>query len=147
MKTMKTNFDPKYLTKSVTHCLKATCSLAESCLHSLVHRHLPPQSSYVCYDPRLQSDGETCPTYLSNRIIRMAKGFRTGIQRVPQKDAKKARQTIRYEMDWGVSTYYEYRSGKRALSPEQQVVISDILHRYSIEGELFDAYIEVYPSE
>lgn len=147
MKTMKTNFDPKYLTKPVTHCLQATCPLAETCLHSLAHRHLPPQSSYVCYDPRLQSDGEGCPTYLPNEIIRMAKGFRTGIRRVPQKDTQEARQAIRYEMDWGVSTYYEYRSGKRTLSPEQQAVISDILRRYGIDGEPFDTYIEVYPSE
>ena len=145
--TMKTNFDPKYLTKPLTHCLQATCPLAETCLHSLVHRHLPPRDSCVCYDPRLRSDGEACPTYLPNEIIRLAKGFRTGILRVSQRDTKAARQAILHEMDWGVSTYYEYRSGKRALSPEQQTVITSILLGYGIDGEVFDTYTEAYPSE
>lgn len=144
---MKTNFEARYLTKPVVHCTQDGCPLSETCLHSLVHRHLTSRATIECYNPRQQPVGDSCPYYLPQKVIRTARGFRSGLLRVPQGYSQEIRETIQEEMDWARTTYYEYRIGKRGISPDEQKRIKSIFGRYGVKGKIFDSHESVYVTE
>lgn len=144
MKKMKTNFDPKYLSRAITHCVQESCPLSESCLHYLAYRYTPPREVCTCYDVRLQRVGDGCPTYLPDSLVQRARGFCRGLSRVPSGVVKRVRSQILQELGWGLSTYYSYRSGHYSLDESQQGTIRQVLAEVGVEGEVFDGYEWVY---
>jgi len=123
-----------------TLCLNADCPLAAQCLHQIVRKMIPTDKQVLhVYNPEAVRGGEDCKYFRALKLDRYAKGF-TRFQ-----EEMKPRQYVMFSgllmAYFGRNPYYERRRGERLLSPAEQQVVLQALHKAGIEEDLeFDGY-------
>ena len=115
-------------------CFIESCPLKEQCLHWLVGQYadtLPfVQTSMNPRNPQI--GGEGCVKYRPNVRAIKKKGMTHFYLDMPGRIEK----AIRQELIWtfGRSQYFEMRSGKRLISPEDQEIIAHVCRANGWDG-------------
>lgn len=129
-----------------TMCFSAQCPKKEQCLRWKVGRHLTAErSDYSCINPLHPGVATAhCPRYRSAEKATFARGM-TGIftDDMPQRVEKHVRRTLiaRHNRAY----YFEYRNGKRLITPALQEEIRTLFRQAGWQGEVrFDSYTEDY---
>ena len=127
-------------------CYKESCPLHESCLRWKVGCHVPSsQMRCNCVNPNFEHVGtRECPLHRPAEKVRMAQGM-THI--FNSEMPKRLEPTIRATLidSWRRTYYFEYRSGKRLLSPAMQEMVRRLFRKQGWTEEVhFDNYVEEY---
>lgn len=125
-------------------CTNETCPLKEDCLRFLAGSNVPNSTEIaLCVMPKTMKDGH-CRLYDRKTIVLMAEGFTTLYDKVMKKDFTRMRKAITHYLH-GAKMYYEYKDGRRALTPEQQDWIRNFVKDQGYEWEVkFDHFYESY---
>ena len=130
-------------------CPNTQCSLATSCLRHQAFLQAPHGvATWTCLLPGVwkneQSEGPSCRFYQEAKTVRMARGFQHICSQLKRHDVPQEFRETLTEYFGGVGNYYRYRKGDNLLSPDQQQVVRDLLHRLGYDGLDFDEYVDQY---
>lgn len=123
-------------------CINKECPRCGECLRYRCAQVLSPENETVfCVSPsQWESDG--CRHFVDGQPIRMARGFTKLFDQVLTKHAASLRLDLTALLH-GVRIYYEYKRGKRLLTPDEQAEIRRIVRHYGYEWEVsFDGYVD-----
>jgi len=125
-------------------CTNEQCPLRSECLHYLAGSHAPDDmATALCIMPHNCRDGK-CRFFASTQKIRMARGFSHLFDKVLKNDFTQMRKNLTFYLH-GAKFYYQYMRGERALNPEQQQWIRQLVKDYGYDWEVpFDSYEEHY---
>ena len=126
-------------------CFDSLCPLHEQCMRWQGREYLAtkPLVATVINQSNPDTGSEHCPMFSSCQPMRMAYGFTDLLNNMPLKAGKQL-------MNWMVGKYfrtyaYEYRSGKRPISPRIQQQIIDWCRQLGYTAPIkFDEYKEEY---
>ena len=141
---MEKDFDFKQVPYNWPLCYLSECGRKEECLRYQVTSCVPRQvTNYPCVLPTALEQGQ-CHYFHAIQRVKAAAGFRNIVAELKEKDL----YPIRVEMTAYLgckSTYYNYRNGKKLLTPKQQEHIKKILQRHGYTDEIrFDGYRDIY---
>ena len=129
-------------------CNLADCVKSSSCLRHVAAGLIPPrQMCIVSVNPNFVTHENlvsgTCAAYVNAQRVTLARGFQQALKTVPLGNKKALEAQLRNRFCQAV--YYRVRKGTRALTPEEQQFVEQVLvangaHRPVI----FDAYEEDY---
>lgn len=126
-------------------CFNHACERRESCLHWLGRVYVSTNSWVVeCINPaNPEACGNSCIMYRLNKKVRVAFGFTELFNRLPRDMGSALMHAFIAEHH---RTYaYEYRNGKRPMSPQIQDSITAICRELGYSGAVtFDCYKEEY---
>ncbi|MBQ8713453.1 MAG: hypothetical protein IJ551_11645 [Prevotella sp.] len=125
-------------------CTNGGCPLRQDCLRFMAGSCAPENMEAArCVMPHVQKDGR-CRWYDEKRVVVNAYGFSRLYDRVLKQDFTQMRKNITRYLH-GAKRYYEYKRGERALTPEQQQWIRQLVKDYGYDWEVpFDCYAEAY---
>lgn len=142
---MEADFRPELITKDIVYCLRDECKSSSSCLRYLAYKNSEPFSFHDFVDPRALLTENGCSHYLSNKVQRVGRGFKTAMSMVQYGKVRSLQSSLSYELDCGRSQFYRYSSGEKVLTPEQQDIVRRVFKEFGVEHkELFDSYVEAY---
>lgn len=127
-------------------CFSDQCAQREQCLHWLVHPYTGNHNlvtSCVNCNHKAMLQGE-CPFFRIAEKQHMACGMISLLSNdMPRRVEDGIRRSLfKY---FGRTYYYEYRAGKRLLSPKQQADVARIVRRHGWDQPVqFDGFIEDY---
>lgn len=128
-------------------CFATGCPLSPDCLRFKAGEQLPapPATATIipCVSPHCSGRGADCPCYLDAEPVRMARGFRHALDRLPHECVKPVRRELWTRFSQG--GYYERKNGQTLLSLEEQEVIREVFARHVPGQEVeFDAYEDAF---
>lgn len=127
-------------------CFAEQCPKREKCLHWKVGQHLTGKYNYYHCINLLYKDvaTENCPCFRDSAKVKFAKGMTgTFTDDMPQRVEKYVRGTLINRQNR--SYYFEYRNGKRLISPALQEEIRELFREAGWNEEVkFDGYVEDY---
>ncbi len=141
---MENRFDFKKIGPGYLFCFNAECPKREECIHFAVSRHIP-DSMIVgkAVLPTACRDGE-CKYFKQLKTVEYAYGFEHIYDKVLRKDYTDMRLLLT-EYLGNIGKYYDYKHGKRGLSPTQQHFINRLFARYGYTTPVvFDRYETQY---
>ena len=142
---MKTTFNYDEVPFMFGHCAITSCLKRDTCLHYIAWQHAPIDKPFiplmnVCY---LEGRGNKCDQYLSNKMVRYAKGFIKTLDQLPLKVYKSCHNRMLAHL--GYRNFYLTRKGERLMSPEEQAYFIKTVESYGIRlEEYFDDFVEGY---
>jgi len=141
---LNAEFDYSQVPSWYVICTNETCPLREDCMRFIAGSNAPESTEIaMCVMPKTLKDGH-CRLYDKKTVVVMAKGFTTLYDKVMKKDFTRMRKAITQYLH-GAKMYYEYKDGRRALTPEQQNWIRNFVKSQSYEWEVkFDHFSESY---
>ncbi|KAB5260381.1 hypothetical protein DWX40_11670 [Bacteroides stercoris] len=126
-------------------CINRQCPKAATCLRQLAER-LSPVTLVSCetINPNhLTGPADGCPYFRSNKQVRYARGFLGILENLTTR--QKRFFSSRIINNSSRRTYYRIRNGERALSPDEQQNIINVLKECGVTFAIeFDAYFEDY---
>lgn len=142
MNMIDKDFDFSKIPYTWAMCYLSECSRRDECLRYQVCMSAG-FTLRQCVLPAVLRKGE-CPYFHPIRKVRVAIGFKGIFSEVRYRDHSTIRSKIANYLGRG-GTYYRYRNGERALSPEQQEWIRQLFRRYGYTDEVvFDRYETIY---
>ena len=141
---LNAEFDYSQVPSWYVICTNESCPLREDCMRFIAGSNAPESTEIaMCVMPKTLKDGH-CRLYDKKTVVVMAKGFTTLYDKVMKKDFTRMRKAITQYLH-GAKMYYEYKDGRRALTPEQQNWIRNFVKSQSYEWEVkFDHFSESY---
>lgn len=141
---LNAEFDYSQVPSWYVICTNESCPLREDCMRFIAGSNAPESTEIaMCVMPKTLKDGH-CRLYDKKTVVVMAKGFTTLYDKVMKKDFTRMRKAITQYLH-GAKMYYEYKDGRRALSPEQQNWIRNFVKSQGYEWEVkFDHFSESY---
>ncbi len=141
---LNAEFDYSQVPSWYAICTNETCPLRGDCLRFLAGSNVPEGiETALCVMPKTAKDGH-CRLYDKKTVAVMAEGFTTLYDKVMKKDFTHMRKTITQYLH-GTKMYYEYKDGRRTLTPEQQSWIRNFVKSLGYEWEVkFDRLFESY---
>ena len=141
---LNAEFDYSQVPSWYVICTNENCPLREDCLRFIAGANVPESTEVaLCVMPSALKDGH-CRLYDKKTVAVMAKGFQTLYDKVLEKDFTSMRKAITRYLH-GTKMYYEYKDGRRALTPEQQNWIRNYVKSQGYEWEVtFDHFSEAY---
>lgn len=138
---MSSKYDFSQVGKGFVFCFLSDCPRCNECLRYCAGRELPDDRPFgPAVYPGAYCQGE-CRFFRKNEKVRLATGFGGG----PMRHVFLALRRRMTEYLHGNGVYYQYRNGKKWLSPEQQEHIIEMCRRYGYTGEVtFDCYKDDY---
>ena len=127
-------------------CFVEGCPLRESCLRWKVGRCVSAtQMRCNCVNPHFDQVGtKSCPMHRRGEKVKMAKGMTHIFTDDMPKGLEPIVRTLLIE-HWRRTYYFEYRNGKRLLSPAMQEHVRRLFRQNGWQGEVcFDEYVEAY---
>ena len=126
-------------------CPNSNCPLADQCLRHAAYLQVPPSvTSWSCVLPTAVKDGQ-CPFFEQYEKVTMARGFNKLYDQLHGRDNHHDVRMALTALFGSKGSYYRYKNGEKALTPQQQEAVLDIFSNRGIEGELrFDEYDLVY---
>lgn len=129
-------------------CLNVDCPQREHCLRWQLREYVPRDRVFVMsVNPRYKGVAQgQCPAFRSDERITLAKGMVHFYDEMPRRMEERVKGLLiaRY----GRTIYYEYRNGKRLISPAMQAYIKDTcLHCGWTKEPVYDGYEEDYDWE
>jgi len=137
-------FDYSFVPSWYIICFNSSCPLKDNCLRYLTGLNTPTEMDHAhCVLPKAFGNGH-CRWFDKKKVVVNVLGFRHLYDRVMKKDFTRMRKEITRYLH-GVKFYYEYKDGKRPLSPEQQQWIRNYVKSCGYDWEVeFDCYFEAY---
>ena len=134
--------DYKSIPKNYSVCLHADCKMASSCLHQLVCSKLMEKESYLnLINPNMCGKNGKCKFFRDSKPVTFVRGFTKIQQNLSVRQYQVFMDTLRGV--FGRNAYFERRSGRRAMPPEEQEAVLAVLKRLGVtEGVKFDSYEE-----
>lgn len=126
-------------------CINSACKMAEACLRYRAYREMsgPHRASITIVHPDDATGDEHCARYYDAAPVRIAYGMKSALAALPHGNVAAARSEL--IALFGERTFYKKRNGERALSPDEQEAVTEILVRYGAEAPLqFDRCTEDY---
>ncbi len=125
-------------------CTNISCPLKDKCLRYLTGLNTPDVIDHAnCVLPKALENGQ-CRWFDPQKVVVNALGFIHLYDRVMKKDFTRMRKEVTRYLH-GAKLYYEYKDGKRPLSPEQQQWIRNYVKSCGYDWEVeFDHYFEAY---
>lgn len=125
-------------------CINSTCPRCNTCLRFMAGSNAPDTvNAHLCIMPGALKDGQ-CRYFATEDKERVARGFTHIFKPVLKDDFTEMRKNIANYLH-GVKYYYEYRSGKRTLSVEQQQWMNAFFNNHGYPTPLkFDTYEESF---
>lgn len=142
---MKTTFNYNEVPFSFGHCGVSTCPKRETCLRFIAWENAPTDQPFLSLMNvhYLETLGNRCDKYLSNKTISYARGFLELSKKLPVSAAERFR--IKMIGKFGRKVYYQIRKGERLIHPDEQQIIVSIVKSLGIEiADCFDSYQEAY---
>lgn len=141
---LNAEFDYSQVPSWYVICTNESCPLREDCMRFIAGSNAPESTEIaMCVMPKTLKDGH-CRLYDKKTVVVMAKGFTTLYDKVMKKDFTRMRKAITQYLH-GAKMYYEYKDGRRALTPEQQNWIRNFVKSQGYEWEVkFDHLSESY---
>lgn len=126
-------------------CQNGHCPKAEQCLRHLACLQAPAHvKRWQCLLPNAINEKQ-CEFFQSTGKVRMARGLNNIYRTI---DNKKVRSSIRLNLTsffGSKGSYYRYKNGERAMNPQMQQQVRDIVHQYAPDAEVsFDESFETY---
>ena len=123
-------------------CIFANCPLATNCLRQLAFGLLAEnQKSVRIVSPKFCDKDGKCAYFRDSQPVVYARGF-INFQQVMFPKQYKAFMNLLEGM-YGRNKYFACRRGDKALSPKEQAMIREVLHRVGVCEEVeFDSYEE-----
>lgn len=127
-------------------CFAEQCPLKEHCLHYLVGQQLPDtRSSFHCINPRYQDVAtDHCPLFRPSAKVKFAQGMMHIFNAdMPRRIEPFVRSNL--IANYCKTYYYEFRNGKRLISPAIQDEIRALFREANWTEDIhFDSYVEDY---
>lgn len=123
-------------------CLHADCPRAATCLHQIVYPKLMKSDTILkLVNPQMCAKDGQCQFYRDSKPVKYARGFTNFQSRMyPGQYYKFMRILI---ATFSRNSYYERRRGDTLLSPKEQEIVLEALHRVGITEDFpFDQYEE-----
>lgn len=141
---LNSEFDYSQVPSWYVICTNETCPLRGDCLRFLAGSNAPESIEMaMCVMPKTVKNGN-CRLYDKKTVVMMAAGFTTLYDKVMKKDFTGMRKAITQYLH-GAKMYYEYKDGRRALTPIQQNWIRNFVKDQGYEWEVkFDHLFESY---
>lgn len=141
---MENSFDFKKIGPGYLFCFNAECPKKDECVRYVVSSHIPDDVTVgTAVLPPACRNGE-CKYFKSAQIVEYAYGFEHIYDKVMRKDYTTLRKILTEHLG-NNGKYYEYKHGKRGLTPEQQQYIRELFAHYGYtEGVDFDRYVMQY---
>lgn len=136
----------KMIAKGYVVCCVEGCPLCKQCLRWQVGLQFPETEMFItCINPKYESVGtEHCIHYKNAQKVLMARGMtQIFTDEMPKKVVQGVRNVLikRYNRTY----FFEYRNGKRLISPKMQDEIRQLFRDYGWNEEVkFDGYAEAY---
>ncbi len=145
MRKKEFNFRPELLKKSISYCLKDSCSMKGQCLHYLAYDYDKDFMVGYFINPYKVSGNGKCPMFLSNEVQRVGRGFRRAVAQVPKGKITQIRSDMQRALNCCYTGYYKYVNGEKKLTPKKMEVIQNVFKTYGIASDdFFDTYEETY---
>lgn len=141
---MDKDFDFSQVPSHWSLCYVAECERKDECMRYQACLRAPlGHIRHPCVLPTVTRRSQ-CPQFHPIHKVRVAVGFRYIFDKVLAKDIADMRAQVSAYLG-NKSAFYDYRKGKRALTPRQQEWISHLFRRYGYTHEVvFDAYKDVF---
>lgn len=125
-------------------CLHAGCPMAASCLRQIAYSQMMSEKEHLrIVNPQHCTLNADCKFFRNAKSVQYAKGF-TNFQKKMFPDQYRMFMSTLI-LHFGRTAYFERRNGDTALSPAEQEIVLNALHKAGVEGEFkFDKYIELY---
>lgn len=126
-------------------CLNEICEKREHCLRWQLREYVAKdRMTLTCINPRHKDVAKgNCSWYLNDKKIRMAKGMMQFYDEMP----RKMEVLIKGQLiaAYGRTIYYEYRNGKRLISPQKQAYIREVCQKCGwMKEPQYDGFVEDY---
>ena len=134
--------DYKSIPKNYSVCLHEKCKVASSCLHQLMYqKQIETKSCLNLVNPNMCSKNRKCEFYRDSKPVTYARGFTNFQKRMFPGQYQEFMEIL--QGVFGRNAYFERRSGRRAMPPEEQEAVLAVLKRLGVtEGVKFDSYEE-----
>lgn len=126
-------------------CGEAECACAGTCLRHIAYLQQAETAKVMkVVNPRFCAKNDSCAYYRDAEPIVYARGFTCMQKRMlPDQYDKFLWKLIPH---FGRNPYYERRSGRRLLSPDEQELIAEVARQVGVTEEFkFDKYEYRYP--
>lgn len=132
------------LPEQFSGCLHAGCPMAASCLRQVAYSQMMGEKEHLhIVNPQHCTLNADCKFFRNAKSVQYAKGF-TNFQKKMFPDQYRMFMSTLI-LHFGRTAYFERRNGDTALSPAEQEIVLNALHKAGVEGEFeFDKYIELY---
>jgi len=126
-------------------CFNKECYRREHCLRWIAKDYVP-QNTFVQKSVNLASEavqGNNCPMFLKDQKVKMGKGMIHLFEDMPRKmgDTVKAQLISEFKRTY----FYEYRNGKRLITPIMQNFIAKICNQNGWDKPvIYDDYVVDY---
>lgn len=125
-------------------CMHADCPMASMCLRQIAYSQMTEGKDFLhMTNPRHCSKDSTCRFYRDASRARYAQGFTNFQKRMYPEQYREFMSTL--IIHFGRSAYFERRNGDTILSPAEQEVVLDALHKAGVKEDFhFDKYLDLY---
>ncbi|MBR5803135.1 MAG: hypothetical protein IKY31_02155 [Bacteroidaceae bacterium] len=121
-------------------CIASECPMASTCLRQVAFK-LANELALNIFNPRALDTSGGCKHYVKSEKVLYAKGFKGVMDKLPFKVHDRAATYLMAA--FSERTYYRIRKGERLLSPDEQIIVRNIITRVGYtEPWEFDAYVE-----
>ncbi|MDY3788581.1 DUF6078 family protein [Bacteroides fluxus] len=142
---MNNDLNYAQIPQSYLLCIDGQCPKSATCLHYIAARYIPcTQISWSILSPAyIAALQGPCPYYSINRKVRYARGFLGILQQLTKEQTRQfSAQVIAASSR---RTYYRIRCGERAICPQEQESLREVLRQCGVTDEPeFDSYFEDY---
>lgn len=124
-------------------CMVEECGIREQCLRAMIFEdNIEKEEVFPLINPArvMPEEGVKCPWYQSSEPVLFAIGFAQALNSLSKVNYEQCTQYLINK--YSKSTFYRWKNGEVALSPELQQMVAEALHAFGYpEGEVqFDAY-------
>lgn len=141
---MENIFDFEKIGSGYIFCFNAGCPKRDDCIRFVVGNHIPDNREIGQAVLPTAFKNHECRFFKQARIVEYAYGFEHIYDNVLRKDYTPLRKTLTLYLG-NKGKYYEYKYGKRGLSPEKQQYIRNLFMQYGYtEDIVFDKYVMQY---
>ena len=141
---MVKNLDYSDVPDGFTHCLNASCKMADSCLRYQARQFIPASCKTIkVINPTLMIHDEKCPAYLSDTNLRYAYGIDHLYDTILYGVAVQIKQQL--IGIYGKSMYYRFKRKEKCFTPKDQELVSNVFKQYGVDDPpKFDYYVPGY---
>lgn len=142
-KLSKENLLHKYRPSYYPVCMVEECAIRKKCLRAIVlDEYLAQEEVIPVINPArvMPESGEECAWYRSSEPVLFALGFTQALDRLSKVNYERCTQDLISKCS--KSTFYRWKSGEVALSPDLQGVVAEALRAFGYPDEevQFDGY-------
>lgn len=143
-KTMVKKLDYSDVPDGFTHCMNASCQMADSCLRYQARQYIPVSCKTIkVINPTLVLSDGKCSAYLSETDLRYAYGVDHLYDTILYGVAIQIKKQL---IDiFGKNMYYRFKRKEKCFTPKDQELVARVFKQFGVEEQpRFDYYVSGY---